>query len=131
MSNSHLLTRSAAQQQPPLNNDAAPSLPADSKPQNPPTGKHKCHSKKEMEAARLIQAEEQQMVQDKLQTVNAQIANLEVTHSVDADLPTPRPINSSTSAAGLRHSSSQAEITSLLASKKQGESMAMAAEWTL
>ena len=71
------------------------------------------------------------MVQDKLQTVNAQIANLEVTRSVDADLPTPCPIDSSMSAAGLRCSSSQAEISSLLASKKQGESMAMAAEWTL
>ena len=79
-----------------------------------------------MEAARLIQAEEQQMVQDKLQTVNAWISNLEVTHLVDADLPTPCPIDSSTSAAGLRRSSSQAEITSLLASKKQGESMVTA-----
>ena len=87
MSNPCLLTRSAARQCP-SNNDAAPSLPTDSKPQNPPTGKCKHHSKKEMEAARLLQAEEQQMVQDKLQTVNAQIANLEVTCLVDADLPT-------------------------------------------
>ena len=126
MSNSRLLTRSATQQRP-SNNDAAPSLPADSEPQNPPTGKRKRRSKKEMEAARLLQAGEQQMVQDKLKIVNAQITNLEVTRSVDADLPTPRPIDSSTSAAGLRCSSSWAEITSLLASKKQGESTATAA----